>query len=134
MRTATLTVRVKLTLRWNTYLLFYWCCELCVEKRKSFVNFSSLVVLKSSVDEGWWGGTESLIWGQLKSRRFRAKILAEAISMTHSDMLYRLDISTFNLYEPLLFQNFVSFWEYYKGKSCKSLETTNWGVLWKRCS
>ena len=46
---------------------------------------------------------------------FPAGILAEAKSMTHSDILYHslcflrlwfhgLDISTFQLYEPLLFQ------------------------------
>ena len=33
--------------------------------------------------------------------------LAEAISMTHSDMFYSLDISTFYFYELLLFQIFV---------------------------
>ena len=26
-----------------------------------FVNFCSLAVLELSVDEGWWGGAESLI-------------------------------------------------------------------------
>ena len=45
--------------------------------------------------------------GQLKSHVFPAGILAEAISMTHSDMLHRLDISPFYFYEPLLFQILV---------------------------
>ena len=35
---------------------------------------------------------------------FSAVILAEAISMAHSDMLYRLDIYTVYFYEPLLLQ------------------------------
>ena len=38
---------------------------------------------------------------------FPAWILAKAISMTNSDMLYWLDISTFYFYEPLQFQIFV---------------------------
>ena len=42
-----------------------------------------------------------------------AVILAEAISMTHSDMLYRLDTCKFHFNEPLLFQIFVS-WNLYK--------------------
>ena len=41
------------------------------------------------------------------SHLFPVVILAEAISMTHSDMLHPLDISTSYLYEPLLFQIFV---------------------------
>ena len=43
----------------------------------------------------------------------RARILAEAIGMAHSDMLYRLDISTFYFYEPLLFQILIS-WKFIK--------------------
>ena len=38
----------------------YWYCELCVEdqwgRKLCFVNFCSLAVLESSVDEGWWSG------------------------------------------------------------------------------
>ena len=37
--------------------------------------------------EGWWGGAES-----------PGGILARAISMTHSGILYRLDISTFYVF------------------------------------
>ena len=41
----------------------------------------------------------------MKSHLSPAGILAEAMSMTHSDMLYRLDIkSTCYFYEPFLFQ------------------------------
>ena len=58
--------------------------------------------------EEWWGGAESLIQGQLKVHPFPAGILVEAISMTHSGMLYRLDISTFYFYEPLPFQIFLT--------------------------
>ena len=47
------------------------------------------------------GGEEGLIQDQLKSQPFPGGILAEAISMTHSGMLYRLDISRFYFYEPL---------------------------------
>ena len=30
-------------------------------RKHCFVNFYSLMVLESSVDEGWWGGVENLI-------------------------------------------------------------------------
>ena len=92
----------------------YWYCAPCVEnswrrdRKHCFIN--SLALVESSVDEGWWGWTESLIYGQLKSRKFKAGILAEAISTTHSDM-YQLHICTFYFYEPFLFQIFVS-WHY----------------------
>ena len=52
-------------------------------------------------------GLENLIQGQLKSHPFPGGILAEAISMTHSVILYQMDISTFYFYEPLSFQIFV---------------------------
>ena len=63
--------------------------------------------------EGWWGGAESLIQGQLKLHPFPGRNLAKAISMTNSGMLYRLDISTFYFDEPLLFQIFVP-WKFNK--------------------
>ena len=59
------------------------------------------------MSEGWWGKAESFIQGQVKSHPFPGGILAEAISMTHSGMLYRLDISAFYFFEPLLLQLFV---------------------------
>ena len=61
----------------------------------------------------WWGTAESLIQDQLKSQLFSAGILAKAISMTHSDMLYRLNISTFCFNESLLLQIFVP-WKFIK--------------------
>ena len=67
--------------------------------------------------ERWWGRAESLIHGQLKSHPFPDEILAEAISMTHSGMLYRLVISTFYLYDPLLFQIFFP-WKFIKSMKC----------------
>ena len=54
-------------------------------------------------------GLESPIQGQ----PFPGGILAEAISMTHTGMLYQLDISTFYLYKPLPFQIFVP-WKFVK--------------------
>ena len=63
--------------------------------------------------KGWLGETESLIQGQLKSHTVPGRILAKAMSMTHSDVLYRLDISTFYFYKPLPFQIFVT-WKFIK--------------------
>ena len=63
--------------------------------------------------DGWWGVAESLIQDQLKLYLFPVGILTEAISMTHSDMLYRVDISTFYFYEPLLLKIFVP-WKFIK--------------------
>ena len=47
---------------------------------------------------GVLGGSESLIQGQLKSYPFPVGILAEAISMAHSGILYRMDIYKFYFY------------------------------------
>ena len=47
------------------------------------------------MSEEWWDGVESFPQGQLKPHPFPGGILAKAISMTHSGMLYRLDISVF---------------------------------------
>ena len=58
-------------------------------------------------------GLESVIQGRLKSHPFPGGILAEAISMTHSGMLFRLHISTFYFYEPLQFNIFVP-WKFVK--------------------
>ena len=45
--------------------------------------------------EGWWGGAES-----------PGGILARAISMTRSGILYRLDISTFYIFlRPKIYKN-----------------------------
>ena len=55
--------------------------------KQCFVNFYFLGVLESLMDQGWWGGAESLIYGQLKLHLFPTGILAEAVSMTHSGML-----------------------------------------------
>ena len=58
------------------------------------------------------GVGQSLILGQLKSHLFPAEILAETVCMTNSDM-YRLDISTFCFYEPMLFQIY-DLWKFIK--------------------
>ena len=63
--------------------------------------------------DGWWSVAESLIQSQLKSHFFPAGILAEAISMTHSDKFYQLNIYAFYFYEPLLLQILVP-WKFIK--------------------
>ena len=52
-------------------------------------------------------GAESRIQSQLKLHLFPGRFLAEAIYIKHSGILYRLDISKFYFYKPLLFQIFV---------------------------
>ena len=74
------------------------------------MSFGSALIVGG---ERWLGGAESLILDQLKPHLFPAEILADVISMTHSGMLYRLDISTFYFYEPLLFEIFVP-WKFMK--------------------
>ena len=84
-------LRVQLQLGWNIYLLFNSDSELYVENRSGgarkhcFVNIFPL----------GWDGAESRIQGQLISHPFPGGISAKAISITHSDMLHRPDISTF---------------------------------------
>ena len=85
----------------------FWYFELCVEnwwrggRKHCFANF---------VVEGCWGGAKSLISGRLlrpvEMVSFSSRDFCQSI--THSDMLYRTDISTFYFYEPL-FQIFVPF-------------------------
>ena len=66
-----------------------------------------IFVLRQCFNRRWvrgsGGGAESFVQGQLKLNFFPDGILAKALCMTHSGMLYRLDISTFYFYEPLLF-------------------------------
>ena len=61
-------MRVQLPLGWNIYLIFntdivsfVWKTDEGEAESIVFINFCSLVVLESSVDERWWGGAESLI-------------------------------------------------------------------------
>ena len=55
-----------------------------------------------------WGRKSYLAPAEIASRHHvQTRISAEAISMTHSNMLYQLDISTFYFYKPLLFHIFV---------------------------
>ena len=108
-----------ITVRWNTYLLFNSDSELCVESR--WGKTESIVLLIFALwrcfnhqrVRGGGLGLENLIQGQLKSHPFSGGILAEAIRMTNSCILYRVDISTFHFYEPLPFQIFVS-WKFIK--------------------
>ena len=67
MRTPTLAVRVQLSLGWNTYSLlntdivnFAAKTDAGEDRKNWFVNFCSLVVLESSLDEGWWGESKVL--------------------------------------------------------------------------
>ena len=61
-------MRVQLPLEWNIYLIFntdivsfVWKTDEGEAESIVFINFCSLAVLESSVDERWWGGAESLI-------------------------------------------------------------------------
>ena len=54
--------------------------------------------------------------GPAKISSFSSRNFSRSNNMTHSDMLYRLDISTFYFYEQLLFQIFV-LWKFIKTKA-----------------
>ena len=112
MRTPTLEVQFQLPLGWDTYLLF----------NSDIVNFEwktdegkaeSIVLLFFVL---WWFFNHWWVRGvgvgqksylrpaeipSFSSRDFRR-------SNKHSEMLFRLDISTFYFYEPLFFQISVS--------------------------
>ena len=93
----------------------YWYCELCGEnqcRKHCFVNFSSLEALHRRWMRGGGVGQKSYL-GPTEIVSFSSRILAEAKNMTYSDMLYRLDISTFCFYESLLFQIFF-LWKFIK--------------------
>ena len=93
----------------------YWYCELCGEnqcRKHCFVNFSSLEALHRRWMRGGGVGQKSYL-GPTEIVSFSSCILAEAKNMTYSDMLYRLDISTFCFYESLLFQIFF-LWKFIK--------------------
>ena len=70
----------------------YWYCELCVEnqwgrsRKYCFVNYCSLEVIKSLMDMGD-EVEQTVLLGAAEIASFAAKILAESISMTHSDIL-----------------------------------------------
>ena len=60
----------------------------------------------------FFGGAKSYS-GPAEITSFSSRDFSETINMTHSDMFYRLNISTFHFYEPLLFQIFVP-WKFIK--------------------
>ena len=67
MRTPTLAARVQLALGWNKYSLlntdivnFAAKTDVGEGRKHWLVNFCSLVVLESSLDEGWWGESKLL--------------------------------------------------------------------------
>ena len=81
-------------------------------RKRCFVNFCSLVVLQSSVDEGWWGGAKSLIQGQLKLHLFPAGISAEAIGFHSSTVTFTVNSHTDNhfcKYIPFKYYTVFSF-------------------------
>ena len=93
----------------------YWYCELRGEnqcRKHCFVNFSTLEALHRRWMRGGGVGQKSYL-GPTEIVSFSSRILAEAKNMTYSDMLYRLDISTFCFYESLLFQIFF-LWKFIK--------------------
>ena len=85
----------------------YWYCELCVQNRWEWGRKHCFVFCVffggAWIVDGW----EVVRWGR-KSYLGAAEIASFfsrdfSRSMTHSDMMQRLDISTFYFYEPLLF-------------------------------
>ena len=67
---------------------FVWKTNEGTGKKHCSVNICSLAVLESLVAEGWCGGAQTLIPGQLKSHLFSDGNLVAAISMTYFGMLH----------------------------------------------
>ena len=97
----------------------FWCCKLCLENQWGggrsivlliFVLWQCFIIVGGWEVVGW--GRKSYL-GPAKIASFQAGISVEAIRMTHSDTLYRLDNSTFYFYKPLLFQIFAP-WKFIK--------------------
>ena len=125
LRNPTLVVQVQLQLREKLIcfsiliLNFVWKADEGETESSVLLIFVLQGFLNSRWVRGGEVGAESLIQGQLKSHLFPAGILAKATSMTHSDMFYRLDISTFYFYESLLLQIFFP-WKYIKTSLIKT--------------
>ena len=102
----------------NTYLLLYSDIVSLVWKTigREAKNIVLLIFILWRCFNYRLGGAESLIYDQLNPYLLPARILAETINMTHSAMLYRLGVSKFYFYEPLLFQIFVP-WKFRKLES-----------------
>ena len=58
--------------------------------------------------------------GPAEVAAFLTRILAKGINMTHSDMLFRMGISTFYFFKPLILQIFVS-WKFIKTEASPCL-------------
>ena len=119
LRTPTLVILVQLPLEWNTLLFnsdivnFFWKTDEGETESIVLLMFVLLQVLSSSVRQGLRGGDRSYYLGPAEIASFSSRDLADALSMPYSEMLYRLDISTFYFYEPLLFHIFFP-WKFIK--------------------
>ena len=97
----------------------FWYCELCLEnwwgvgiKHCFFVNLFPWQCFNCRWMRGSWVGQKVLFRSSWSCIFFQLG-LVEAVTMTHCDMLYRLDISTFYFHEPLPFQIFNP-WKFIK--------------------
>ena len=116
LRTPTLAVRVQLMLAWNTYLVFNTDIVNFAVKTNAESTVLLIFLLWRSLHRRWMRGGgvgQKSYLGPTEIVSFSSRILAEAKNMTYSDMLYRLDISTFCFYESLLFQIFF-LWKFIK--------------------
>ena len=92
---------------------FFWKTDEGETESIVLLMFVLLQVLSSSVRQGLRGGDRSYYLGPAEIASFSSRDLADALSMPYSEMLYRLDISTFYFYEPLLFHIFFP-WKFIK--------------------
>ena len=116
LRTPTLAVRVQLMLGWNKYLVFNTDIVNFAVKTDAESTVLLIFLFWRSLHRRWMRGGgvgQKSHLGPTEIVSFSSRILAEAKNMTYSDILYRLDISTFCFYESLLFQIFF-LWKFIK--------------------
>ena len=112
---GTLAVRVQLRLGWNTYfisILILWTLWRKPMREGQKALFCWFLFLGGAlIVGGWWvvGCCRKSNIGSVEIASFSSQDFS--LNMAHSDMLYRLSISTF--YKPLLLQIFIP-WKFIK--------------------
>ena len=91
-------------------LILWTMCGKAMRGRQKAM-FCWFLFFVSALMSGEWGmvgwGRKSYLWAA-EIASFSSRDFSRGSRLTHSDMLYQLDISNFHFYEPLPFQIFFS--------------------------